>query len=350
MAFGQDGTAGLAVRFVAALLWAWPVGAADLTIQTVDGLGRPLADVGIRISCFAQGREVSGLAVKSDAGGHAQAGAACKSPWVRFEKPGYRTAEVSGLRERNVLKRIFAESEVGRIAALPPEDQLRDLRELLAGNDLFPQAVFRYEGRLIEALRVLVRDPLVTGTARRLLARIGLREDLRMILRLPEPPEDPEMPERWRYDVAAALISPETPEAWEFLRRCASGQYKDGKVAAGAIQSLRLTATPQSRKVLGDVFPLNTQGATQIAKAMKYISDSPVGLSGPDLEALARNIAPALDTGTWLKNGAPVFDEAGDKAMVPMEYRSEYGEATYEATFHRTAEGWLFRGAREKIK
>jgi hypothetical protein len=334
----------------AALLASAALPGADFTVRTVDGLERPLADVSIRISCFSKGREVLSIELKSDGDGVARGSydsAVCKAPWLSLGKPGYESYSTSGLRERDVLRRQFPEQEAERIARLGSDRRLAELREFLGGDNAFPKTVFYHEARLRPALLSLTKDPAVTRVARELLALIGVPEDLSAIVRLPAPPEVLGFPERWRYKVAAALTSPGNEADWDFLRRCALGEFKDSWVSTGAIQSLRLIATPQSRRILGEAFPVNVQAQTQIAKAIKYISSDPVALEGDDLEALARGVAPALNVGTWKKNGSPLYNEARDKALVSMEFQTGPDALTYEATFHRTDRGWVFRGAFE---
>jgi hypothetical protein len=194
------------------------------SIRTVDGLGRPISDVQVDVSCMSPNPKALPLNFISDRDGmvHGEYDAAlCKPQSTSVEKPGYATYS-TGFRDRYVLERQFGAQDLDRIVNLTDDDRLREFREFLAGNGRqFPESVFYYEARLRPLLRTLVLEPEVTMVARDLLALIAVPDDIHLLLHLPPPPESYAFEERWRYRVATALVDPDDEEEWLFLQRCA---------------------------------------------------------------------------------------------------------------------------------
>ena len=116
----------------------------------------------------------------------------CKPAWVSVEKEGY-VAYSTGFRPKYVMQRQFNAQEVEQIAQLRGDAQLRQLRELMAGNwDQFTDVLFRYDNRVLPSLRGLAHEPEVTVPARQILSLIADPNDLLLILQLPSPPgEEP---------------------------------------------------------------------------------------------------------------------------------------------------------------
>ena len=265
-------------------------------------------------------------------------------------KQGYDSYS-SGFRERYVLERQSNTEEVSRIVKSDGDDQLRGLRELLAGSaEQFQDTLFFYEARLRPALRALSGEPKVTTRVRRLLSLIGVSEDLHLIMQLAPPPKAPIFPGRWRYNVAIALVNPDGEDEWSFLRRCAINEFRDGWVDAGAIQALKLTGTSRSREILEEAQQKNQSRARLIGGALDYIKTNPPALTDPDLEILAKRVAVALAIGTSEGNGAPRYNEAGDKALVDLTFHSGDDFLWYTATFHKIDGVWALRGAHESLQ
>lgn len=331
-----------------------PLSAADLSTQTVDGLGRPVPGVQVEISCMSPKRETIVLQFKSDENGMVYGTydtALCTPSGASIEKEGYQSY-FSGFRSQYVLRRQLSAQEVLRVAELDGASQERELRELLAGDfsgarDQFEDVVFSYEARLRPALRNLARDPLVTKRARDLLSLIAAPEDLHLIMQLAPPPQDSGFPERWRWALATALVNPDGEDEWSFLRWCALNEFNDRWVDAGAIQALKLTASPRSQRILEEAQQQNQFRARSIAGALDYIRSNPPILADTDLESLARRVADVIKIGTWKGNGSPRLNQAGEKALVDFNYQTSEDILVYTATFHKMDGAWILRGAHE---
>jgi hypothetical protein len=335
--------------------------ATEFSLQTVDGLNRPISGVEVTVSCTSVKRGIlrlsnrpdRDLTYKSDQDGmvHGMYDAAlCAPVSVSVDKQGYVTYS-SGFRDRYVLERKFSAEEVRRIINMDGQNQLDGLRELLVGHgENFEDSAFYSESRVRPALRVLARDPQVTKRTREILSLIAMPEDLDLVLQLGPPPESPIFPDRWRYPVATALVNPGSEEAWSFLRRCALNEFNDRWVDAGAIQALKLTGSPRSQAILEEVRIKNQFRANLIASALDYIKSNPTSLSGSDLEGLAKRVAQGLQLGDWQGNRPPRLNEAGDKALVDMTFQTGMDYLVYTATFHRIDSVWTFRGAHETLQ
>ena len=242
-------------------------------------------------------------------------------------------------------------ADVSRIAELKGEPQRKALRTVLTSDSFLDDeknrdAVFFFEDRLRPGLRSLISDPKVGDWARYLLAQIGVAEDLGFIISSAPVVSKP-LPNRWACWVACALLEPGSEEEWSFLRKCALNEYNDLWVDWGAIQTLKLIASPKSRSLLEDVGRNNEYRAKSVARALEYIQSNPPQLSGRDLEELAGRVAQAIRIGDWEGNRPPRYNQAGDKALVDLTFYSGSDSLTYTATFHKAESGWKLRGVRE---
>ncbi len=340
---------------------ALQLSAMEFSLQTVDGLNRPISGVEVKVSCASVKRRILWLSNRPDRDlnyGSDQNGvvrgmydaALCAPVSVSVAKDGY-VAYSSGFRDRYVLERKFSAEEVRHIINMAGPNQLDGLRELLAGDGQdFEDSAFYSESHLRPALRVLARDSQVTKRAREILSLIAMPEDLDLVLQLAPPPESSIFPNRWRYSIATALVNPGSEEAWSFLRRCALNEFNDRWVDAGAVQSLKLTGSPRSQAILDEVRVKNQFRVTLIARALDYIKSNPTSLSGPDLEGLAKRTAQGLQLGDWEGNHTPRFNEAGDKALIDMTFQTGDDYLVYTATFHRADSIWILRGAHETLQ
>jgi hypothetical protein len=169
-------------------------------------------------------------------------------------------------------------------------------------------------------------------------------------MQLATPPESDGFPERWRYAVATALVNPDDEPEWTFLRDCAVNKFDDGWVDAGAIQSLKLTASGHSWEILEEAQQSNQARASLISRALEYVRSNPPPLTDADLKALAERVANLLKLGSWEGNGSPRFNQAGDKALVDFWFQTAEDRLVYTATFHRIEGVWTFRGALETFQ
>jgi hypothetical protein len=247
-------------------------------------------------------------------------------------------------------ERVLRAEDVRRVASLDGEPQRTALREVLAGHpftDEIPNAVFYYEARLRDPLRALLSDPKVGESAVRPLALIGVSEDLELIVQVGLPPRDGFFKNRWAYQVACALLEPGSEQEWAFLRKAALNEFEDRWVDAGAIQTLRLMASPRSQQILEEACTVNTYRAKSIARALEYINSNPPPLADENLEALAKRVAGTIKFGNWEGNGTPRYNQGKDKALIDSRHFNGEDRLTYTATFHLVSGVWRLRGLRE---
>jgi hypothetical protein len=207
-----------------------------------------------------------------------------------------------------------------------------------------------YEARLRESLRALLGDPLAGTKARQVLALIGDPEDLQLIVELAPPSGSGPFASRWAYSVACALLEPQSQAEWDFLRKAAMNGYDDRWVDAGAIQTLKLIASPRSRQILEEAREQNAFRTRSIAIALNYIEFNPPSLSGEKLKELAVRVAQVVKVGKWGGNGEPRYSQAGDTALVDFQFDAGDDVLTYSATFHRVDGIWKLRGVRETLQ
>ncbi len=283
--------------------------------------------------------------------------------WVRKIQPECRTCDVIGevtaryrlngasvvpieVKFRLTEPRLEQNLSVGKSAG----DALRADRS----SNRHPQArylksILYHEARLRPALRAWLTDRENGDAARYLLALIGEPEDLRLALSI-APPLTEDNDNRWASSVACALMEPNTQNEWAFLRRAALNEYSDRWVDAGAIQSLKLIASPRSRQILEEVRERNPARAKLVKRAIQYIDSNPEPLVDDDLERLARRAAQAVAFGRIDYVDLPFYNRSGDKALVEFAFIAGVDRLIYVATFHRVGGVWRFRGARETLQ
>jgi hypothetical protein len=343
-------------RVIAAFLLLSPLSlllAANISIHTVDGLNRPLSGVEVEISCDRPNDSVS-LRFKSDENGEIHGEydpELCTPISASLQKLGYESY-FSGFRSVYVLHRQFEVTNLSWIVNLAEERKETEFRELVGADfgqnrDKFTESVFYFEAQLRPVLRKLVYEIALTERARQLLALIAASEDLQLLVKLPTPPGTGPFSERWRYHVATALISPDTEDEWAFLKRCVQNEFDDRWVDAGAIQSLKLTASPHSLHILEESLDKNPKRSALITTAIEFIKSNPMKIADPDLEALGRRIADGIKIGKWRGNGKPRFNETEDKALIDFTFQTSEDTYGYTATFHKIAGSWILRGAHE---
>jgi hypothetical protein len=211
-------------------------------------------------------------------------------------------------------------------------------------------SIFYYEDTLRPSLRSLLNDRRARENARAVLALIGDPADLRLVVRRAPPIDRTPFSNRWAYGVACALLEPASEQEWAFLRACALNDYDDRWVDAGAIQTLKLIASPRSLEILQEVQRLNVNRAHALSEAIAYVLSNPGALQGLDLEALARRVASTNKFGKWEGNQKPRYNERRDKALVDIVYYAPGDRLTYTATFHRIDGLWRLRGLRETLQ
>ena len=125
------------------------------------------------------------------------------------------------------------------------------LQTLKASNNYrqFLDSVFYYGDRLRPGLRLLATGRRGNGYWIEFASLIGEPEDLRAVKGKP-PRSDLPLSYRWAYQVACSLLDASSDQDWSFLRKCALRQIDDPWAVTGAIQTLRLIASPRAREML----------------------------------------------------------------------------------------------------
>lgn len=356
----------------AVLFFVTPAWAAELDTRVVDGLGRPVAGVDIVVTYFDESdkRDIATKEVfrgKTDSEGHVlvvydeSALPAGKRLSAELAKPGYAGYSSSQLEGEYVLRKE-ATQDFADIAASDPSLRAEALRELLASDredDLpYEQDLFFNEAELRAPLRTLVADERVGRAAIQLLADVAVREDLEYVLaHAPKiVDEDGEGyafgDNRWAYAVATSLVNPTSDAAWAFLEACASGEYFDRWVDAGAIKTLALSDPKRATAALARAATHNVDRRQWIETLIAgKNAASPAALSEANLTTAADALAPALGVGRYTGAGEPTFNRAGDKARISMSFRNERDLLVYTAIYHRAGDGrWHLRGVRETMQ
>ena len=247
-----------------------------------------------------------------------------------------------------------AEVEVLSIDRLQGVARKTALRRILVGSRsdgcALRQSLLYYEGRIRPDLRSLVGDSDVGPDAAYLLALIGVPDDLQFIIQSPPPPMLSALSDRWADFVARSLLEPSTEDEWEFLRKCALNEYNDRWADSGAIQTLKLIASPRSRTLLEEAQIRNPSRAQSLAQALTYVGSAPGPLDGSDLGELVARVGPAIKIGNWDGTSKPRKNETGDKAFVDYRFFTGEDVLTYTATFHQVRGVWRLRGVHETMQ
>jgi hypothetical protein len=245
-----------------------------------------------------------------------------------------------------------SEEDVRRVSLLHGLAQRTALRKLLVADaEGTYLEFFLYEGRLTRSLRSLLQDEKVGNQARWLITLVGDQEDLKFVVETaPAHWQRAPLKTRWGYDVVCALLEPTSESEWAILRNAASGEFDDRWVDWGAIQTLKLIASPRSRQILEEARQRNEFRAKSIDKAIEYIEMNPPPFNGRNLKELAGRVAETIKIGDLEGNNAARYNQAGDKALIDFEFRTAEDLLTYTATFHKVGAVWKLRGVRETMQ
>ena len=335
----------------------------QFSVQVIDGLSQPVS--GVTVEAYREQKLTNGQEQRielgkalSDTNGVAQGIYASStiptngSFMVALSKEGYAGYD-AGPQANYILKRRFEAGDLARMLKLPVEEQRSGLREVLAG-EMDPagpplnELIFEQESDARPALRWLLDDPQVGAEAGELLAYLGYPEDVRLLLRYaPEPNGDPAV-NRWAHAVACTLFEPASEREWSFLKRCASDNYGDHWVDAGAIRTLRLIASPRSLQILQDVRKLNPRRSNEVDQAVAYINSQPGPLSAKDATSAAEKLTQSLDAGTWMGNEPPRYDNQRQAALVDCNFLAGGSQfLVFTATLHLENGMWRVSGVRE---
>jgi hypothetical protein len=329
----------------------------------VDGLGRPVPGVNVRVSWTrldgpAKGHEVTLLSLRSDDKGNVRGtydeklmtGEGFQS--VSMSKEGYpRDQGPTGrfLPEYR-FDRVFHRADVDRVAKLDTKSRLSELREILAGSlqDADVESEIFVRDRAFRAtLRELADDPHMGLDVLCLLASIGVPEDLAWVVpRLPSPKKDETWENRWACVIVGGLLDPTTDAEWAFLKRCATGEFEYEAVQGEAITILRLIASPRSREVLEALHVDDDDVTATIAQAIEHIKTNPPPFADRNVDKLRRRLAAELRCGKWRGNSEPLFNKERDKARIGLSFAAGTESISFTAVFHKVGEVWKLRGFR----
>jgi hypothetical protein len=240
------------------------------------------------------------------------------------------------------LSQACAEN-VGHIAAIDGASRKKALRSLLSGDFLREHeslgCLFYYGDRLLAPLHALLREPKFRERA---LAVLFLIDDpsVRSLLLIGPP----------SYSAACMMLEPASEVEWAFLRKAALNGFDDRWIDYGAIQTLKLIASPRSRQILEEAGQRNPERAEEVATALAYIRSNPPPLSDGNVEALAKRTAEAVRIGKLEGVGRPQYNQRTDKALVDFQFITGSDRLTYTATFHKIAGVWRLRGVRETLQ
>jgi len=355
---------------LAACLLRCPVEAAEMTSRFVDGLGRPIPAVAVEVKYPKKGaddqlKEVEWLKTTSDQDGKATITydetlvPTNETVWISIKKSGYSSFSTDTLKSQYVLKRQFGIADVHRVAKISGEAQKTELREILGGefkneskaeHQTLKELIFFHGHQFRPVLRELVEDSDSGKEACSLLAFIGMPEDIRFIIKNAPVPKRKLYQDRWAYEVACALLQPETPEEWDFLRRCAADEYYDRWVDAGAIRTLRLISSTQSSEVLKEAEKQNTGRKESFAHALSSIAKGPLSLEAADISEAGNKVAQAIKIGDWQFNTEPRYNQEKDMALIDCEFIAGRDLLIETATFHKIENTWKLRGIRETMQ
>jgi len=354
----------------------------EFSTRVVDGLGRPLPGVVVEVAWHKQETEgkmglgVSILKLHSDENGTVRGSFDEKSltgdgfTSVELSKDGYnesvvslssflpkhvpqRLLHVGPFQPEYVLKRVFHDTDIARIANLQTKARTPGLKELMAGvwnEEELERGLFKMDHAFRPVLRDLVRDARFQTEAIRLLAIIGEPEDLQWIAQHTRAPRKKWLEDSWAYDVVSAMLEPTTEMQWAFLKKCASGEYDEPDVnldvTGGAILALKFIASPRSRQILEELRPKDEDLALLATEAIAYVESKPAPLSDRNLIDLGKRVAAAVKVGNWRGNRAPEFNERRDKAFIDLDFSEGTETFTWTATFQVVGGLWKLRGVR----
>jgi hypothetical protein len=337
--------------------------AKEFSARIVDSLGRPVCGVDIYLTWSLSGgtgkaSEVTLLKLRSDENGKVRGtydetlmkGEGFES--VGLSKEGYqRDVHYLGpFATEYRLDQVFRHADVIRVAKLEPRARVRELRELLAGSfqggDLEAE-LFVKENAFRSTLRELANDPHVGLGSLCLLTSLGDSDDLAWVVpRLPRPQKEKALENRWACEVIGGLLEPTTEAEWEFLKRCAAGEFDDESVQGDAITILRLIASPKSCQILEALHLVGDDVATMVSDAIKYIKTNPPPFSDRDLVKLTRRLAGEIKCGKFQRNSEPLFNEKHNKALIELAFAAAIESIDFTAVFHKVGELWKLRGFR----
>lgn len=340
--------------------------AKEITTKIVDGLGRPVSNVKVNIHWLKSiteddVREITLAKLKSDQNGLVNGSydeatvPHDETIFYGVSKKGYQEYTSTNFNSVFIVEREYKPIDLKRVIKLSGDKQIEQLREFLAGkyvDSMLPleEQVFIEDEKLRPALKSLLPDPHVGMAATGLLSFIGVPEDLQLIVDYAQQPTNEDFGSRWAYQVVTALLKPSSEKEWLFLRDSAINKYDDRWVGYGAIQTLKLIASPNSKRILNEVGLINPSQVEKVQQAIKYIDSKPEPIADKNLMNAGKKLARILNVGKWQKNSKPRYNKKKDKALIDCEYITGRDWFLYTATFHKIVDVWELRGVRETMQ
>lgn len=354
--------------WILAVLVAGFAHAEDFSTRVVDALGKPVAGVSVRVEvlCDKPGDQVDVVVLgdfTTDANGAVKGSykpaPSCKGGFVdvAFEKDGYAGYSDTQFKAEYVLRKAARGNDLARLASLHGEPQRSALRDLLVaereqdGERALEDFLLQHTSKIHDAFLALMNDDHAGEPARHLISILALPEDMaRMLPVVPRPSAAGAFDDRWIYGAVTGLVEPTTDTEWKLLEQAAFGDYDDGWVDYGAIQSLRLNASARSRAILAQVPKHNREREKTIQRALAYIDAGAKPVSDPDIAAAGAKAAKAVGLSGWRGNGEPRYSEDHQTGLIEARFIIDRDLLVYTATFHRVGNEWRLRAMRETMQ
>ena len=91
----------------------------------------------------------------------------------------------------------------------------------------------------------------------------------------------------------------------------------------------------------------NQRWASEIRDALNYARSEPLPLVASGIPELMDRASTSTRIGKWTGTGKPRYNEAGDKALVDLQFASGRDRYTYTGTLHLVGDRWRIRALRE---
>lgn len=349
-----------ALVFTAA--YAVPILAYDMRIPIQDGLGRPVPGAKFIVmgEIHKNGKVLSRYNTTeftSGADGVVQLNYDSAAPGrgqvrgVKIIKDGFSPyQDTNPPLDKYTIRRVSQPGAISAMRRLPAEAILPALREHLASEwqttpnadlarDVFPDAT-----KFLAPLRELSKDTSVRQFAVNILASVGDAGDIRWLARdmLAGTYHDDDF-ELIAYVIATSMVSPESEEDWEFLRRCGTGSYHDTWAVSGAIQALGSIGSTRSKAMLKDIasrFP-------DRKKEIEYLMHAkPLQLVAPSINILLKQNLHAIGGGRGKVDAPILFNKARTQAWVTVNEVRHRDLYTYRLRMSKQGDAWEWLGYR----
>jgi hypothetical protein len=254
------------------------------------------------------------------------------------------------------MRKEAGREDAARALSLSGEAQQSALRALMLAEadensgKALDELFLEHTSQVHDSVLALTDDAHAGQPAKRLVAVLALPGDMARILPVAPKPSTTLFDNRWIYDMVTGLVEPTTEAQWQLLERAAAGDYDDGWVDAGAIQSLRLNASARSRAILLDVAKRNSDRKKLVGRALAYIDGGATPVADAELVTAAAKAAKAIGMPGWCSNGAPRYSADRHVALIESEFFQDRDLLIYTGTYHLVGDKWRLRALRETMQ